>query len=549
MGSFNAVHMLRSRQEERELLYWLSFVAYDHRDRSFSNRIYMVYLIIFFGLWAFMTLSLIASGGAIALSLFESLPPVRLATLAAVLLPGAWCLYALIKALTRSPLVFSETDAHLICQMPLDRRHVAFRWLWMPWLKSAVPFWLLAVALGFSLAELELQGTAFGLNSAGASALNIAFIARYTGYGLRAMLAMLPFQFALFLLPWVSGVARVHRDRDRAWPILPALVLIAALLALSVISITGAAPALKTLAEGATHPLGAGFGVGNLGTAMLISTLFAVLLLTALPFAAQGFNLTRAAQETRFAQAREMAARYGMTAYVKEQQTRDRLGVQRDPARLPPMPKAGALVWKDLVQAARTLTVGRAFDWFSIFAMMAALTLMPDPGSLAFLLAVWAIRVGKLSADRLRSDLALWPLARQLPVTSRQMILYDTVPAAALCVLFSLSGLAVSTLITGAPAWIFALLLPGMAASVAWMSAYDVIRRSRSNLLINGSAPGIGAGGIILGLICGLLPLAFLLFASGITGLLGGLVVGWLAALLGLSLSVNAMRSLRDAEM
>ena len=38
-----ATHWIRSRQEESELAYWLSIVAYDRRDRSFNNRIYFLY--------------------------------------------------------------------------------------------------------------------------------------------------------------------------------------------------------------------------------------------------------------------------------------------------------------------------------------------------------------------------------------------------------------------------------------------------------------------------------------------------------------------------
>ncbi len=59
-----AVHWLRSRQEERELIYWLSIASYDVRDRSVNNRIYLLYLIVFFSIWIFMTLTLFASAGA-----------------------------------------------------------------------------------------------------------------------------------------------------------------------------------------------------------------------------------------------------------------------------------------------------------------------------------------------------------------------------------------------------------------------------------------------------------------------------------------------------
>ena len=54
--AWQAINFLRGRQEKSDLRYWLSIVNYDPEERTFSNRIYLVYLIIFFTIWIFITL-------------------------------------------------------------------------------------------------------------------------------------------------------------------------------------------------------------------------------------------------------------------------------------------------------------------------------------------------------------------------------------------------------------------------------------------------------------------------------------------------------------
>ncbi len=48
-----ALHRLRTRQETSELRYWLFLSAYDLQDKSLSNKLYLVYLLVFYG---FLTL-------------------------------------------------------------------------------------------------------------------------------------------------------------------------------------------------------------------------------------------------------------------------------------------------------------------------------------------------------------------------------------------------------------------------------------------------------------------------------------------------------------
>ena len=55
------VWLVRSRQLASNLRYWLVVVGYDSRDRSFSQKIYLVYAAVFFALWIFAMLSFLSS--------------------------------------------------------------------------------------------------------------------------------------------------------------------------------------------------------------------------------------------------------------------------------------------------------------------------------------------------------------------------------------------------------------------------------------------------------------------------------------------------------
>ena len=142
------VYWLRSRQEERELAYWLAIVAYEKSDHSFNNRVYLLYLILFFGVWVFVTLTFFASGGALLFKMINPEDPVQIALLVEILLLGIWSLYSTWRAVRRCPVLFSEEDGLLLSQTPIPRSNIILRWLLMPWLKSAIPFWIVAVTLG-----------------------------------------------------------------------------------------------------------------------------------------------------------------------------------------------------------------------------------------------------------------------------------------------------------------------------------------------------------------------------------------------------------------
>src|SRR5512140_1419204 len=231
-----AVHWLRTRQEDRELAYWLAIVAYEQRDRSFINRIYLLYLIIFFGAWVFVVLTFFASVGAFVLRWLNPVDPIQSVLFLEVLLLGVWSVFAFWQSLRRSPVVFSEQDEVLICHTPVNRRYVTLRWILMPWLTSGIVFWLAAIVLGFSVAEITMPG-----------AMSAGRIFEYAGYGLRSLAVIVPIHLGLFALQWVAGILRLQKDVERrwlAWLVIPGTI---AFFSFLLIFIFNAAPASSIL--------------------------------------------------------------------------------------------------------------------------------------------------------------------------------------------------------------------------------------------------------------------------------------------------------------
>ncbi|NMB89426.1 MAG: hypothetical protein GYA17_13790 [Chloroflexi bacterium] len=518
-----AVHWVRSRQEERELTYWLSLVSYDRHDQSFNNRVYLLYLVIFFSVWVFMTLSMFASGGASLLELLVPGAPARAAAWIELALLGAWSAFCLAGAVRRSPILFSEQDAVLLSQTPVSRRQVVLRWLWMPWLESAIPFCLAAVTLGFSLAETSLPAS-----------LGASQVAAYTAFGLRAGLAILPVHLALFSLHWVVGVLRLQRDAVRPWLPWPVL---AGGLACGAAVLAPGLPWLPWL-EGLVFPLD-----GNLTVALLAGAALAVTALGLLAGVSPAFSLSRAAQETQEVELLQTAQRYRLNDYAAEIRSRQRMGVSRHPARLPALRGAGALVWKDLVQSRRAWRWADLFQTLSLFTLMLAVPLLPDLNGRLLSAAVWIFLLGKAAVVRLRSDLAAWPLARQLPIAYARFLGFDLLLAVLGGLVAGWAGLVVGAWLAGQPVHAWALLLPGVATAAAGAAAYDVIRRARSSLLLNGSVPEAGASGVLLGLLLAGLPLLLSAALPGATGLGLSCLAGLLLAALALGLAIRAYRN------
>ena len=502
-----SVNWLRSRQEMGELNFWLSVVSYDPNDESINNRLYLVYLVLFFSVWIFVTLTFFASGGEMLLRLLYAQDPSKAAVVIIGIVLVIWNLVRLYSTLRRSPVEFSEEDSYLLCQTPVSRRAVVFRWLWMPWLKSAVPFWILALILGFSLGDIAFSETV----------ITNHFVA-YLGYGLRAWSMLAPVHLALFALQWAIGVIRVRADARLGYSTVLALMSGIAL------------PVVLWLAI-------PWFEKAGLGVIVAAGIGAAILSLAALVMTAKRFNLSRAAQETRRHVLLNDALRYGSSDYAENLRAEQRLRKEKAPTRLPGRAGPAALIWKDLLQAMRGLRLRSLQRWFSLAS--AAFGIFVMPGSISsLLLFIWVVQVGKIAVKRLRSDLSCWPIFHQLPISNRHAVMLDMASAligiVTVSLLAGLGGWAVrNTLLnTEAGALLMAqtsesagilssvtfLLIPGTAIAVAGMAALDVVRHAQSNLLLIGQAPDVDFLGLISGLVAAGLPVFIMAVRPGPAG-------------------------------
>jgi hypothetical protein len=532
-----AIHWLRSRQEEREIAYWLSFVAYEKSDHSLNNRIYLLYLILFFSVWVFVTLTFFASGGAKLFEMVSLENPAQAALLVQMILLAVWSLYSAWKAIRRCPILFSEEDGLLISQTPLPRAGIILRWLWMPWLKNAIPFWIVAVTLGFSLAEVTIPG-AMGANR----------IFEYMAFGIRAWLAILPVHLVLFGLHWLLGVVRLStKGKSKRW-LLIAIPLLALFYGILISSIVGSViPPVVQIVDLILNSFRIGYAVVFNWLVWMTSWIVAFLVLAILYRASKNFSLSRAVQETGKLELINTATRYGFTSVVEQEKTQQRLGVEQKPSRLPTIAGPGILIWKDVLQIKRSFQLTGLLTWLQIFGFLFVIPVLPDFGSRGIMIILWMIQLAQISVKRIRSDLSVWSLIRQLPITYKKFLVNDLAFSYVLAVVVSLTGFLLGGTILGLQMTGLAWLVPGMTVSISCAAVFDVIRRSRSGLLLNGTVPELSAGGILLGIVFAGIPLLIYVLVPTILGMLLAFIVSWGMGFLAFELAAYAFRNIDHA--
>ncbi len=528
-----AAWMVRIRQMEGRFAFWLALIGYDKHDKSVTHRIYLVYAMGFMAVWIFAVFTLLAGTGAGLLKLLNPVQPAAAASWIAFLAVSAWASISLVRYTRRSPFMFSEDDAYLICQTPIDRRAVALVWFPADWLESALAFWAVAVTLGFSLAELGLQGQA-----------SIMDIPSYVLFGIRALLLFLPLQMGVLALLWAAGAVRLQRDAEPAWVrwagLIVAVVLLGGLLAnIAAIGLGGnLQPAWQIIFWPANYPIMAAFGLAGWQTGLIAGVAWALAGLMLLWYASKGLNLSRAAQESRHLEAQQQAARGGAFELAQTMAQQERLGMGHPPSHLPGRPHEWALVWKDTAQSLRTFRITTIFPWLYILATALGISLLPGWAPKAMAAAMWCIALGQAVTVRLRNDLARWSIFRQLPASPARLLLADLIaPAAAGLALTWLAFLPATSQPDGVGIVLMALALPA-TASVALLAAHDVLRQSQVSTLMTGATGEFSSRGALLAIVAMAVPFGVVYWLSGagllvemsaILGLATGLGISWIA--------------------
>jgi len=513
-----AVWLVRSRELASRIRFWTAIVGYDPRDRSLSQNIYLIYVTIFFSLWGFAVLALLASLGAEVLTLVKGLTPQMASTMiiSVVLLMGAiWQGYMAGK---RSPFIFSETDAELICQTPVDRGLIALAWFLGDWIPGGLVFGALSTVLRFASVELVEQGGVMW-----------AHLPSYLLAGLQVVSVILPLHMAFMATTYTLGALRLRGDMDNPYlrwiPIWAGLGLII----LALISKQG----VQTILWPMLLFLKAGFGVSNWLVGYILVLPLACISLLVLYRASLRLNLSRAAQESRFTWSVQQISWLGDSQLRHEMINRQKLGVGHQASRVHGRAGAWALIWNDWVSTQRVMNFTTLVAWLGIFGVYMGLLLAPDWGARIWAFSIWTLLVSQRCTNRLRADLKVWTITRQLPFSGREMLAAHLAMPIIGTTLLSWLAIGIGSSLGFSQVISLLVLTPVAIVCIALTAAFDIFRHCHGSDLMAGQVADLGAGGIVLGILLAGSPL---ILVSWLANRINTTEVFWLSALLGVAL-------------
>jgi hypothetical protein len=412
-----------------------------------------------------------------------------------------WSLYSIYTATYRSPLAFSEDDAYLVCQTPVNRRSVILFWLLGEWPGNVLPFLAGAITIGFALLELDIN---IGLSVMSVSHIIIA--------GIKPLCIILPLHLALFCFTWVIGVYRLQRDIEHKKAMILLRVIAAILAVFFLISIFDnflTLPlfnSLHTLLRYIKFPLNAAFGRGSWTLGMAVSLFLMICCIALLLKISKNTNLSRAAQETRGLQAQRLALRAGEFERLQELLDRDRLGTGHRSSWIPARHGAWVILWKDVIQSLRPFTITRLWSWIAIPIVSLAIFLTPD-GATRFVVAIyWAIIVAKITSARFKDDLGHWWIVNSLPLSPRHVVLYSVARPVVGIVAITWIAMWIGSALGLNIGLIFFWMVPIVVVGVSLSAIFDMLHQSNTTLLLAERKPSFGLVGLFLGMLCVTLP-------------------------------------------
>jgi hypothetical protein len=246
-------------------------------------------------------------------------------------------------------------------------------------------------------------------------------------------------------------------------------------------------------------PLLTGFSVNHSVFGFFTAAILALVGLMALYLSSPRLNLSRAAQESGSRGAFQQVSFLGASPLAQQIKMRRRLGVQHLPSRIPGRAGAWSLVWKDSVISLRAINLGKVLAWLAIFGASVGMVVGPGWGTRFWALIIWCLLVGQRGTERLRSDLELWVISRQLPFSGRAMMVSEIAVPVLITMLITWLAIGVSSLFGFSPQAYFVLLAPPAIISIVLAATYDILRKCHSSELLAGQVAEPGAVGLILG--------------------------------------------------
>lgn len=472
------VWTLFRRRTFSRLAYWFQVLGFDLRDRSLSNLFYFFYFCAFWLAWGVATFAILGHWLAKSFKFLPEVSPPDFSIRYGAIILVTWGLIKFWQVVRRSPFVFSESDAYLLCQAPVSRWRVGLAWFLMDWFRAALPFAAGSVILSFALTYLALSGVS-----------NFQALPTYFAANLRSLAIVLPLQMGLQAGLYGLGAWRLRRDRPPGnlfWLRLTALPLSLVLFAALIFHNWGG-----IILAPLSFPLQAAFSDLGSPTAWLLRAALAFLILVlgmaSLLVWSGRMHLGRAAQETRVESVIRQALRVMNFEVIETLHNQKNLSATHSPSQLPIRSGVWVLVWKNLTQSWRSTRASQVGRWVYFF-FLSMIVFLPSSWVARLILGgFWAVLLGSLVTDRLRSDLARWWLLRSLPFQNSHLLFALLGPAWGLGVLLS----SLALVLTRPPTpfgWLTAALLPFLAACAALGSTFDILIHAKSRVLM---APGI----------------------------------------------------------
>jgi hypothetical protein len=237
---------------------------------------------------------------------------------------------------------------------------------------------------------------------------------------------------------------------------------------------------------------------------------------------ADRMHLGRAAQETRLESIIRQARSFRSYELIEILQSRSKMGVTHTSSRLPARNGVWMLIWKDLVQSRRSLRASQIVRWIWVFLLSMGIFLSSGWVVQLIIGVIWAVSLGSLITNRLRSNLAHWWLLRSLPFRTPILFIALLGPACGLGILLSWLALALTS--PSLPfGWLAAALSPFLVACAALGSTHDIIDHAKARVLMTPglaeeNVPHQDIKGVLTILISVGLPLGLLAWGSSYPG-------------------------------
>jgi hypothetical protein len=487
-----AIWFVRSKQLAGQMRFWTAIVGYDPLDRSLNQNIYLIYVMAFFSLWGFAMLALLADQAAILLSSMRGMAPSMISIVGLLILLIMEFAATGYRAGKRSPFIFSETDAEIVCQTPENRGQIALAWYLGGWIGSGLIFVALGIILRYASLELLEQKQVAWTD-----------LPRYILAGIQVASILIPLFLMIIAICYALGALRLHGDKDIPWLRWVPIGIVVILILVGLLN----QPIIESILWGLLYPLKAGFGEVYWIWGFLLAIAVSILGLWILYASGLKLNLSRAAQESRFRWAEQQVRWLGNTSLRRDMVRREKLGIGHRASRVPARTGTWALIWKDWVASWRGTQLVEVISWLGIFGVSLGMIVAPNLGTRAWAFLIGCELIGQRCTERIRADLRVWTITRQLAIRSDRTLIAEIATPVILTTLLAWLAMLVSYWLGYSLQISSFFLAPLLVLCITLATIYDILRHSQSSDLIAGYVAGPGAGGLIISIVLGAIPL------------------------------------------